>query len=194
MATDRLLRATVTGPLNELDAAICNLVLDRQFHPLQASRFFRGRTKSPDTSDDGRLALDSAVALMSKLGVEPAFAEFRDRGYTPEDCAGYVSRVSAEAARVLAQKNAKLSLAADDEALCAALKPYEQLPVDIGELLGCHLLIFAVYFAACAGGGLAGPGRGGRARGLHLPLPHGRGRWQGALRLCYAAGRRAARG
>ena len=142
MATDRLLRATVTGPLNELDAAICNLVLDRQFHPLQASRFFRGRTKSPDTSDDGRLALDSAVALMSKLGVEPAFAEFRDRGYTPEDCAGYVSRVSAEAARVLAQKNAKLSLAADDEALCAALKPYEQLPVDIGELLGAtHMTV-----------------------------------------------------
>lgn len=142
MATDRLLRATVTGPLNELDAAICNLVLDRQFHPLQASRFFRGRTKLPDTSDDGRLALDSAVALMSKLGVEPAFAEFRDRGYTPEDCAGYVSRVSAEAARVLAQKNAKLSLAADDEALCAALKPYEQLPVDIGELLGAtHMTV-----------------------------------------------------
>ena len=142
MATVKLLRATVTGPLEELDSAICSLVLDRELHPLQAVKLLRGRMKSPEAADSCRLTLDSAVALMAKLGVKPAFAEFRNENYTPEDCADYISRVSGEMARIMAQKNAKLSLAADDEALAAALKPYELLPVDIGELTGAtHMVV-----------------------------------------------------
>ena len=57
MATVKLLRATVTGPLEELDSAICSLVLDREFHPLQAVKLLRGRMKSPEAADTCRLSL-----------------------------------------------------------------------------------------------------------------------------------------
>ena len=136
MSTVKLLRVTVTGPAKDLDAAICALVLDREFHPLPAVSVLGGKLKTPEGSDPCRAALDSAVALMNKVGLAPEFREFRGEGYTAENCEEYVERVSAEGARLVAQKNAQLSLAADDEALAAALMPYYELDTDLGELLG----------------------------------------------------------
>lgn len=136
MSTVKLLRATVTGPAKDLDAAICALVLDREFHPLSATSVLSGKLKAPEGADPCRAALDAAVALMNKVGLTPEFRDFRGEDYTPENCEEYVERVSGEGARLLAQKNAQLSLAADNEALAAALRPYSELSTDLGELLG----------------------------------------------------------
>ena len=88
MATEKLTRAVISGPLTAMDDAIRALMLDREFQPLQASTTLggRGELQMPDTDDVYRPVLDSAVALLGKLGVKPAFREFSGAGYTLENC------------------------------------------------------------------------------------------------------------
>ena len=74
MATEKLTRAVISGPLTAMDDAIRALMLDREFQPLQASTTLggRGELQVPDTDDVYRPVLDSAVALLGKLGIAGA--------------------------------------------------------------------------------------------------------------------------
>ncbi len=136
MATEKLLKALVSGPAELLDEAIHKLILDREFHPLSAATLGgrRGLLR-PEGEDPFRPALDSAAALLTKLGIRAEFAEFRDRGWTLEDCTEYISRVSGAATRVITQRNAASSLAQDDEELISRFEPFSLLDVDLGQLL-----------------------------------------------------------
>ena len=80
MATEKLFRAVVSGPVTAMDEAIRSLMLDREFQPLQASTTLggRGELQVPDCDDIYRPALESAVALLGKLGIQPAFRDFRN--------------------------------------------------------------------------------------------------------------------
>ena len=136
MATEKLLKALVSGPAELLDEAIHKLILDREFHPLSAATLGgrRGLLR-PEGEDPFRPALDSAAALLTKLGIRAEFAEFRDRGWTLEDCSEYISRVSGAATRVITQRNAASSLAQDAEELISRFEPFSLLDVDLGQLL-----------------------------------------------------------
>ena len=46
MATEKLLKALVSGPAELLDEAIHKLILDREFHPLSACSARKERTPS----------------------------------------------------------------------------------------------------------------------------------------------------
>ena len=61
MATEKLLKALVSGPAELLDEAIHKLILDREFHPLSAATLGgrRGLLR-PEGEDPFRPALDSA--------------------------------------------------------------------------------------------------------------------------------------
>lgn len=132
-----MLRAVISGPAEKLDEAIRRLVLGMEFHPLPASEVFgRGELDTPSGDDPYRPALSAALALLSKLGVEPQFQAFEGLGYSLEDCEKYISSTSAEAARVITHRNAEMSLAADNEELIARLEPFSLLTVDLEELLG----------------------------------------------------------
>ena len=52
MATEKLTRAVISGPLTAMDDAIRALMLDREFQPLQASTTLggRGELQVPPTS------------------------------------------------------------------------------------------------------------------------------------------------
>ena len=96
MATEKLTRAVVSGPIKVMDEAIRTLMLDREFQPLQASSTLggRGELKVPDCDDVYRPALDSAIALLNKLGVKPQFRDFRGADYTLENCQKAISDTS----------------------------------------------------------------------------------------------------
>ena len=79
MATEKLVRAVVSGPVAVMDEAIRTLMLDHEFQPLQASSTLggKGELQVPDCDDIYRPALDSATALLGKLGVTPGFQAFK---------------------------------------------------------------------------------------------------------------------
>ena len=110
MATEKMLRAVISGPVDKLDEAIRGLVLGMEFHPLSALDVFgRGELTAPALDDPYRPALSAALALLSKLGVEPQFRDFEGLGYELADCERYISLTSAEAARVITHRNAEMS-------------------------------------------------------------------------------------
>lgn len=137
MATEKLLRALVSGPEAKLDEAIHRLILDREFHPLSAASLggHHHSLMKQEGEDPYRPALDSATALLTKLGIKPGFSEFRDRGCGVEDCAAYISNISGAATRIITHKNAAMSLAADDEELITRFEPFSLLNVPLEELL-----------------------------------------------------------
>lgn len=137
MATEKLTRAVISGPLTAMDDAIRALMLDREFQPLQASTTLggRGELQMPDTDDVYRPVLDSAVALLGKLGLKPAFREFSGAGYTLENCQKAIADYTGEVARLATKRNSALSLAHDDEELIGRLEPFSLLEVDLEELL-----------------------------------------------------------
>ena len=86
-----MLRAVISGPVDKLDEAIRGLVLGMEFHPLSALDVFgRGELTAPALDDPYRPALSAALALLSKLGVEPQFRDFEGLGYELEDCERYI--------------------------------------------------------------------------------------------------------
>lgn len=137
MATEKLIRAVVSGPVTAMDDAIRALMLDREFQPLQANSTLggRGELQVPDCDDIYRPALDSALALLNKLGVNPSFRDFRDAGYTLENCQSWLTASSGEAARLTTKRNSAMSLAHDDNELITRLEPFSLLDVDLEELL-----------------------------------------------------------
>ena len=137
MATEKLTRAVVSGPIAAMDDAICSLMLDREFQPLQASSELggRGELKAPETDDVYRPVLDGALALLNKLGIKPEFREFRSSDYTLEDCRKVINDFAGECSRLATRRNSALSLAHDDEELISRLEPFSLLEVDLEELL-----------------------------------------------------------
>ena len=138
MATEKLVRAVVSGQAHVMDEAIRTLMIDREFQPLQAANVLggRGELQAPGCDDIYRPALDSAAALLTKLGIEPAFREFRGAGYTLENTEAWLSEASGEAARLSTRRNSAVSLAHDDAELISRLEPFSLLEVDLEELLG----------------------------------------------------------
>ena len=138
MATEKLVRAVVSGQAHVMDEAIRTLMIDREFQPLQAANVLggRGELQTPGCDDIYRPALDSAAALLTKLGIEPAFREFRGAGYTLENTEAWLSEASGEAARLSTKRNSAVSLAHDDAELISRLEPFSLLEVDLEELLG----------------------------------------------------------
>ena len=138
MATEKLVRAVVSGQAHVMDEAIRTLMIDREFQPLQAANVLggRGELQTPGCDDIYRPALDSAAALLTKLGIEPAFREFRGAGYTLENTEAWLSEASGEAARLSTRRNSAVSLAHDDAELISRLEPFSLLEVDLEELLG----------------------------------------------------------
>lgn len=125
-----------------MDEAIRTLVLDGEFHPLEASELLlqRGKLSVPEPTDPYRTALDSTVALLTKLKLEPRFMEFRGKGYTLENCSEYISEASTTSMKIITHRNSELSLADDDQALASILQPYAELTVDISVLTGVRRL------------------------------------------------------
>ena len=137
MATEKLLRALVSGPEEKLDEAIHRLILDREFHPLSAATLgghHHSLTKQ-EGEDPYRPALDAATALLGRLGLKAGFREFRGRGYGLEDCTAYITATSGAAARIITHRNAAMSLADDDEELISRFEPFSLLDVRLEELL-----------------------------------------------------------
>ena len=137
MATEKLTRAVVSGLYDKLDDAICALMLDREFQPLSACSSLggRGELRVPESEDIYRPALDSAVALLNKLGVKPEFRDFKSAGYTLEDCQKAIAELSGEYSRLATKRNSAMSLAQDDEELISRLEPFSLLEVDLERLL-----------------------------------------------------------
>lgn len=137
MATEKLTRAVVSGPIAVMDEAIRTLMLDREFQPLQASSTLggRGELKVPDCDDVYRPVLDSAIALLGKLGVKPAFRDFKGANYTLENCRKAISDAAGETSRLATRRNSAMSLAHDDEELITRLEPFSLLEVDLEQLL-----------------------------------------------------------
>ena len=144
MATEKLARAVVSGPIAVMDEAIRTLMLDREFQPLQAASTLggRGELQVPDCDDIYRPALDSAVALLGKLGIQPAYREFKGAGYTLEDCQDWLRETAGEVTRLATKRNSAVSLAHDDAELISRLEPFSLLEVDIEELLGMKSMRF----------------------------------------------------
>ncbi len=137
MATEKLTRAVVSGPITVMDDAIRALMLDREFQPLQASTTLggRGELQVPECDDVYRPVLDSVTALLGKLGIQPGFREFQNAGYTLEDCQKAISEYAGECSRLATKCSSALSLAEDDEELISRLEPFSLLEVDLEELL-----------------------------------------------------------
>ncbi|HBR07691.1 MAG TPA: hypothetical protein DD735_02205 [Clostridiales bacterium] len=142
MATEKLLKAVVTGPGDQLDHAIRALIIGHQFHPINATSSMKllGKLKTPEGSNPYRGHLDTAVTLLSKLGIEPAFKAFEGAGFRLEDTAAYIQELSDKSARLITHRNSALSLAADSEALIGRLGPFSELGVDLAELLAVRRL------------------------------------------------------
>jgi len=137
MATEKLLKAVITGPADKLDEAIQTLVMERQFHPTNAasSLKFLGNLKTPDEPNPYRSDLDLAVSLLSKLNIEPAYREFDVQGFELESVSVYLRSLSGTCSRLITQKNAADSLVDDNNLLVDRLIPFSELGVDIGGLL-----------------------------------------------------------
>lgn len=142
MATEKLLKAVISGPAEKLDEALRKLVIERQFHPTNASNSlkFLGKLKTPDEPNPYREPLDLAVSLLSKFGIKPQYREFEQAEFTLNSVTSYLNALSGRCSRVLAQKNAAESLAGDDEVLIGRLTPFSELPVDIAELFAVRRL------------------------------------------------------
>lgn len=142
MATEKLLKAVITGPADKLDDAIRTLVIERQFHPTNASNSlkFLGKLKTPDDPNPYRSDLDTAVSLLSKLGIEPAFREFETQGFDIESVSFYLRGLSGACSRLITQKNAAESLVDDNNLLVDRLTPFSELGVDIAGLLSVNRL------------------------------------------------------
>ncbi len=112
-------------------------MLDHEFQPLQASSTLggKGELQVPDCDDIYRPALDSATALLGKLGVTPGFQAFKGAGYTLENCESWLTENSAAVARLATKRNSALALAQDDRELIGRLEPFSLLEVDLEELL-----------------------------------------------------------
>lgn len=142
MATDKLLKAVISGPADKLDEALRTLVINRQFHPTNASNVLRflGKVKTPDDPNPYRGQLDTAVSLLSKLGIKPDFRPFDDKNYALGDVAPYLHGLSGACSRIITLKNAAESLIEDNELLIGRLVPFAELNIDISELFAVRRL------------------------------------------------------
>ncbi|NCC68974.1 MAG: hypothetical protein EOM14_12415, partial [Clostridia bacterium] len=142
MATEKLMKAVITGPADKLDEAIRTLVIERQFHPTNASSSLRflGKLKTPDDPNPYRSDLDTAVSLLSKLGIEPAYREFETQDFDIESVSSYMRVLSGTCSRLITHKNSTESLVDDNSLLVDRLTPYSELGVDIGGLLSVRRL------------------------------------------------------
>lgn len=142
MATEKLLKAVISGPAERLDDALRTLVLDKPFHPLNASEALRalgpfGRFEEPDPYAP---ALDAAQTLMSRLGVAPAFREYDGFDFALKDTEAYLKAAGASCSRITTHKTAEESLASDDAELLGRFAPFSELEVDIADLLAVKRL------------------------------------------------------
>ncbi len=137
MATEKLLKAVITGPAGKLDETLSALVLDRQFHVTPANVALKSiqGLSVPDSASPYRPLLDVIVSYLTRLGVEPAFREFRDKGYCLEETTAYVKALTARLTKLLTKKSASESLLNDYREYISKLEPYQELPCDIGRLL-----------------------------------------------------------
>ena len=77
MATEKMLRAVISGPADKLDEAIRGLMLGMEFHPMPAAEVFgSGELRVPSGDDPYRPALSSILALLTKLGIKPEYRSF----------------------------------------------------------------------------------------------------------------------
>lgn len=140
MATEKLLKAMLSGPKTMVDDAIRTLVMDGGFHPLKTSEVLGSLDglhvfDEPNPYSD---ALASSIALMGKLGIKPAFREYSDEDYTAESCAQFVERQSGAVARLITRKTAEDALIAENEQKIKAFTDYSVLEADISGLLSAR--------------------------------------------------------
>lgn len=142
MATEKLLRAIVSGPVNKIDGALRTLVLDQDFHPLPASESLAPLKGSHPFDDPNpfEAPLNGALSLLSRLGIAPAYFPFEKAPHTVEECTDYLTRTGAAVSRILTHRSAEESLASSNDALIGSLSHFSELTVDLSELLNVKLL------------------------------------------------------
>lgn len=142
MATEKLLRAIVSGPADQIDCALRTLVLDRDFHPLPASESLAPLKGSRPFGDPNpyEAPLNGALSLLSRLGIAPAYFPFEDANHALEACTAYLTRTGSAVSRILTHRSAEESLASANDALADRLSHFSELGADLTELLAVKLL------------------------------------------------------
>lgn len=149
MATEKLLKAVISGPVDKLNDALRHLVLDRDFHPLDAKEALKsqGKLEPFGEEDPYKPALEAAAGLLDKLGVEPGFREYGEYDFSLEDTEAYLNSTTAAEKRLSTHRNAEAALAADDRELIKKLSPFRELSVDLARLLELRYVQLRFGFA-----------------------------------------------
>ena len=115
MNNDKMIALTISGPREYLDEAVRQFVVDKPFHPEDASVFLEGirRVRRVEAEDPYTPCIAQADALLTRFGLEAGFAEFGD--YTLEDTEAYLQKLADELTKLESEGvEADVSLEPDD--------------------------------------------------------------------------------
>ena len=94
MNNDKMIALTISGPIECLDETVRQFVVDKPFHPEDASVFLEGirRIRRVEAEDPYTPCLNQADALLTRLEMTPAYAEYGE--YTLEDTEAYLKKLA----------------------------------------------------------------------------------------------------
>ena len=88
MSVEKLVLATISGPLDMVDTAIQRFVINRDFHPINAVEAL-GRVKvvNPFDANNPYISpLQEACRLLGKLGIAPDYRSFGEENFDISIC------------------------------------------------------------------------------------------------------------
>ncbi len=137
MATEKIEKAIITGPLGKLDAAIHKLVVNREFHISAAHEALKsisglGRLQE---SDPYRETLDDVSAFMESMGVRTKDVDYSKYDLPIEGLAEWVDETRKVYENMYEQKLNEEVFAQETEDLVRELEIYGELNVDLAGIL-----------------------------------------------------------
>lgn len=134
MSNEKMTELTLSGPIERLDEAVRRFVVDKPFHPEDTMEFLSGvrRLRRIDSETVYAPLLERADALLARMGLEPAFAEYG--AYDAEGTAAYFDELSGR----LAEPEETETAAPADERLVHLLRSVPESLRELYELRYVH--------------------------------------------------------
>ncbi|MGI5936906.1 MAG: hypothetical protein ACOX7I_08915 [Oscillospiraceae bacterium] len=144
MSVEKLVLATISGPLDMVDTAIQCFVINRDFHPINAVEAM-GKVKviNPfDTNNPYRGLLQEACRLLEDLGIPLDYRPFEQENIDISICEDYLSKTASEISRLRSEREECVKLAEKQEAIFHQLDHIKGVKERLSDLLNMKYVKF----------------------------------------------------
>ena len=144
MSVEKLVLATISGPLDMVDTAIQRFVINRDFHPINAVEAL-GRVKvvNPFDANNPYISpLQEACRLLGELGIAPDYRSFEEENFDISSCEDYLSYIGSTIGNLREEREECLKLAEKQEAIFHQLDYIKGVKEKLSDLLNMRYLEF----------------------------------------------------